>query len=290
MTTAPEASEHIGYASAKGVATITLDRPGSGNAVTGPMTATLIGRVAEAAADDDVRVVIIRATGRHFCVGVDLAAHGHLSAPRREAIQGWPRERGGAYALAVLGLRKPVVSVVQGAAVGFGATLTLPTDIRIVGESARFAFPFVRRGITPEAVSTWLLPRVVGQGRASDWMLTGRMVGSAEAHAAGLASRVVPDDELDGVARSVAEDLAEQCAPAALAATRFMLWSMLGAADPWQAHRLESEFMSKLSGGADSAEGFASFLEKRSPQFGRVPDGFFTASHAWPAEPDDLDV
>ena len=285
----PDADEPIRYAVNAGVATITLDRPEAGNAVTGGMTQALIDCVRQAAVDDDVRVVAIRATGRHFCVGVDLSARSHLSAPRPESIGGWPRERGGAFAMAVLALRKPVVSVIHGAAVGFGATLTLPTDIRLVAESARFAFPFVRRGITPEALSTWLLPRIVGQGRASDWMLTGRMIGAAEAWSAGLASRVVPDAELDDIAGEVLTDLEAGCAPAATGATRQMIWSMLAASGPWDAHRLESEFMSKVSGSADSGEGFAAFLEKRLPHFDPAPADFYRAGEDWLEEPEDFE-
>jgi enoyl-CoA hydratase/carnithine racemase len=201
-----------------------------------------------------------------------------------------PRDHGGVASLPFAALRKPVIAAINGAAVGIGATVTLPMDVRIAGESARFGFPFVRRGITPEATSSWFLPRVVGISQAMEWMATGRIFDAAEALRGRLVSRVVPDDELLPAARELAAEIVDNTSGLAVAATRQLLWSMLGAPSPWDAHRLESAALMELGSGPDAAEGVASFLEKRPPQFGEdLGHGNVAGVPRWPLPPDDVE-
>ena len=288
------------YDVADGVATITLHRPERRNAFTGTMAGELADAAGRADADDDVRVVLVTGTGRDFCVGADLAGGRETFSGRRlddrpaegplgEAIGGVPRDRGGVASLAFAAVRKPVIAAVNGAAVGIGATMTLPMDIRIAGESARFGFPFVRRGIMPEAASGWFLPRVVGISQAMEWIATGRVFDAQEALRGRLVSRVVPDDELLPAARALAAEIVENTSGVAVAAARQLLWSMLGAPSPWDSHRAESRALMELGAGPDAAEGVVSFLEKRPPRFvtGLGP-GAVAGVPRWPLPPEDV--
>jgi enoyl-CoA hydratase/carnithine racemase len=287
------------YEVADGVATVTLDRPDARNAFTQVMAAELAAAAGRADADDDVRVVLVTGAGRDFCVGADLSGGRTTFGPARterptagplgQTIAGVPRDHGGIASLPFAALRKPVIAAINGAAVGIGATVTLPMDIRIAGESTRFGFPFVRRGIPPEAASTWFLPRVVGISQAMEWVATGRIFDAAEALRGRLVSRVVPDDELLPVARGLAAEIVENTSGLAVAAARQLLWSMLGAASPWDAHRLESAALMELGSGADAAEGVASFLEKRPPEFGTdLGHGDVAGVPPWPLPPGDV--
>jgi enoyl-CoA hydratase/carnithine racemase len=289
----------VRYDVADRVATITLHRPERRNAFTATMADELVRAAAAADTDDDVRVVLVTGTGADFCVGADLSGGADTFAGRRtenrpagpmaETIGGVPRDRGGVVSLAFAALRKPVVAALRGAAVGIGATMTLPMDVRIAGESARFGFPFVRRGIVPEAASGWFLPRVVGISQAVEWVATGRIFDAAEALRGGLVSRVVPDDELLPTARELAQEIVENTSGAAVAAARQLMWSMLGAASPWDSHRLESVALVELGSGPDAAEGVVSFLEKRPPRFGAgLGPGAVAGVPRWPLPPDDV--
>ena len=290
----------IRYAVAGRVATITLHRPERRNAFTVTMADEIAGACAAADADEAVRVVLVTGAGADFCVGADLSGGRDTFAgartddrpegPMSQSIGGVPRDRGGVVSLAFAALRKPVIAAVNGTAVGIGATMTLPMDVRIAAESARFGFPFTRRGILPEAASGWFLPRVVGISQAMEWVATGRVFDAAEALRGGLVSRVVPDDELLPAARALATEIVENTSAVAVAAARELLWSMLGAPSPWDAHRLESQALMELGPGPDAAEGVLSFLEKRPPAF-RTPlgDGPAVAGvPRWPAPPDDV--
>jgi enoyl-CoA hydratase/carnithine racemase len=291
----------VHYAVADGVATLTLHRPERRNAFTATMADEVARVCAAADADDAVRVLLVTGAGTAFCVGADLSGGrdtfaGHRvdnrpEGPLRQSIGGVPRDRGGVASLAFAALRKPVVAAINGAAVGIGATMTLPMDVRIAAESARFGFPFVRRGIVPEAASGWFLPRVVGISQAMEWVATGRIFDAAEALRGGLVSRVVPDDELLPTARALAAEIVENTSGVAVAAARELLWSMLGAPSPWDAHRLESRALMELGSGPDAAEGVASFLEKRPARF-TTPLGDGPAVAAvprWPAVPGDVE-
>ena len=184
--------------------------------------------------------------------------------------------------------RKPVIVAVNGPAIGVGATMTLPADVRIAAESARFGFVFARRGIVPEAASSWFLPRVVGISQAMEWVATGRVFGAQEARDGGLVSRVVPDAELLPAAYALAKEIVENTSAVSVAVSRKLLWSMLGASSPWEAHRLDTRAIYELGQGPDTAEGVRSFLEKRPPKFtGRIDD-FAAILPEWPQRPEDM--
>ena len=279
----------VAWAVDGGVGTLTLDRPDRRNAYT-PVMARELGEVAAVAdADDAVRVVVVTGRGRDFCVGADLQGAGTFDRSAQAAqagtIDGVARDWGGIGALPFAALRKPVIAAVNGAAVGIGATMILPMDVRIAGESARFGYVFARRGIVPEAASSWFLPRVVGISQAMEWVATGRVFDAAEALRGRLVSRVVPDAELLDTAYALAHEIADNTSGVSVAASRQLLWSMLSASSPWDAHRAESRALVELGAGADAAEGVASFLEKRPAVFTAPLDGI---GEGWPAPPPDL--
>ena len=286
------------YAVADGVATITLHRPERLNAFTPVMAAELAGAAAAADADDDVRVVLVTGAGRAFCAGADLGGGedtfrgrgGRPDPVPRGTVDGVPRDWGGIASLPFARLRKPVIAAVNGPAVGIGATMTLPMDVRIAAASARFGFVFARRGIVPEAASSWFLPRVVGISQAMEWVATGRVFDAAEALRGRLVSRVVPDDELLPTALGLAREIADNTSGVAVGAARQLLWSMLGAPSPWDAHRAESRALVELGAGPDAAEGVASFLERRPARFpARLGDGPEVAGvPRWPDPPEDV--
>jgi enoyl-CoA hydratase/carnithine racemase len=283
---------------ADGVATITLHRPDRLNAFTTTMARELIAAFDATDADDGVRVVLMTGSGRAFCAGADLgrgastfdAADETRAAERAdfETIGGVPRDGGGLVSLRIAASRKPVIVAINGPAVGVGVTMTLPADVRIAAESARFGFVFARRGLVPEAASSWFLPRVVGISQAMEWVATGRVFGAAEALAGRLVSRVLPDAELLPAARAVAAEIVENTSAVSVALARQMLWSMLGADTPWEAHRLDSRAIFRLGQGPDVAEGVTSFLEKRPPKFPSRIGDFADVVPAWPARPEGM--
>ena len=287
------------YEVADRVATIRLHPPDRLNAFT-PTMADELARVAAAAdADDEVRVVVVTGSGRAFCAGADLSGGPGSFAdrrsrvlppgPLREEIGGYRRDAGGVAALAFAALRKPVIAAVNGPAVGIGATLTLPMDVRIAAASARFGFVFGKVGLVPEAASSWFLPRVVGISQAMEWVATGRVFGAEEALRGGLVSRVVDDAELLPTAHALAAEIVANTSGVAVGAARHLLWSMLGAPTPWDAHRADSRAIVELGEGADSAEGVAAFLEKRPPRFtAPLGDGGIAGVPRWPAPPEDV--
>jgi enoyl-CoA hydratase/carnithine racemase len=282
--------EQITTETADGVLTITLDRPDRLNAWTPTMGAELIAAFDEADGDDAVRAIIVTGAGRGFCAGADLQAGGSTFDWReRQDGDAVPRDGGGQFTLRVFDCTKPVIAAINGPAVGVGATMTLPMDIRLAADSARVGFVFTRRGIVPEACSSWFLPRVVGISQAMEWMATGRIFDAAEALRGRLVSRVVPDDELLPAARELAAEIVDNTSGLAVAAARQLLWSMLGAASPWDAHRAESRALMELGSGPDVAEGVASFLEKRPPRFGAgLGPGDVVGVPRWPLPPDDV--
>jgi enoyl-CoA hydratase/carnithine racemase len=258
---------------ADGVMTITLNRPERLNAWTAQMGDELIAALDLADGDDDIRAVIVTGAGRGFCAGADLAAGGETFRGRGAAEE-VPRDGGGRFTLRVFESTKPVIAAVNGPAVGVGATMTLAMDVRLAADTARFGFVFARRGIVPEACSSWFLPRVVGISRALEWVTTGRVFDAAEALDAGLVRSVHTATELLGAARALAREIAENTAPVSVALARRMLWTMLGADHPMQAHRADSRGMLARGASADAAEGITSFLEKRPPRFpDRVSEG-----------------
>lgn len=282
-----EAEPTVTYRVADQVATITLSRPDKGNAYTWQMSEELVAALDQADTDDEVRVVVLTGSGRHFCVGMDITVFGDLGAgTERATVDGWTRDGGGIAELRLLSLLKPVIVAFNGAAAGIGATVTLGADVRIAAEGVRFAFPFTRRSIGPEACSTWVLPRIVGISQALEWVLTGRTFGTDEALRGGLISRVVPADELMGTAYAIAQEIVQNTSPMAVAVSRQILWRGLGFDSPWAAHREESEALVRMIAGPDGREGAQAFLEKRPPRFpSKVSADFPSEWTRWPERP-----
>src|SRR5947209_20295168 len=265
------------------VLTITLNRPDRLNAWTQAMCRELIDAFDRADSDDEVRAVIMTGAGRAYCAGADLGAGGEtFDARSREAVAGGHRDNGGQFTLRMFESTKPVIGAINGAAVGVGVTMTLPMDVRLAAEDARFGFVFVRRGIVPEACSSWFLPRIVGISQAMEWVATGRVFPAQEALDGGLVRSVHPQEELLDAARELAREIAENAAPVSVALARRMMWRMLGAPHPMSAHCVDSRAMLARGQSADVVEGVTSFLEKRPPRFGdRVSDGLPEVFPGW---------
>lgn len=260
------------------VATITLDRPEQLNAFTGTMMREMVDAFDRIDADDDVRVVIVTGAGRGFCAGADLSGGGDTFAAGGSdvatKVEGVPRDGGGIVTLRIFECTKPVIAAINGPAVGVGVTMTLPMDIRLASENAKFGFVFARRGIVPEACSSWFLPRLVGISQATEWCYTGRVFGPQEAQAGRLVRSVHAPDDLLPAARAIAKEIVDNTAPVSVALTRQMLWRLLGADHPMEAHRVDSRGIASRGKSADSREGVVSFLEKRPPAFPvKVSDG-----------------
>jgi enoyl-CoA hydratase/carnithine racemase len=260
--------EEIRYEVADGVLLITLDRPDRLNAFTGTMGRELIAAFDRADADDDVRAVIVTGAGRGFCAGADLGGGGQTFDSSEFRDDGEvPRDLGGEVSLRIYASTKPVIAAINGPAVGVGITMTLPMDVRLVAEDARIGFVFTRRGIVPEACSSWFLPRIVGISQAMEWAATGRVFSAEEALAGRLVRSVHPGDELLGAARELAAEIAENTSPVSVAMTRRLMWTMLGAPHPMAAHRADSRGMFFRGQSGDAREGVMSFLEKRPANF-----------------------
>jgi enoyl-CoA hydratase/carnithine racemase len=277
--------EQITTELADGVFTITLNRPDRLNAWTGTMASELHAALDRADADDDVRAVIFTGAGRAYCAGADLERGSETFTKRdHEDADTVPRDSGGQLTLRIFECRKPVIAAINGPAVGIGATMTLPMDVRLASETARIGFVFARRGIVPEACSSWFLPRVVGISRAMEWVATGRLFGAQEACEGGLVRSVHPPDELLDAAHALAREIADNAAPVSVALARMMMWRMLGAEHPMVAHRADSRGMYFRGRSADAAEGITSFLEKRPAEFpDRVSDGLPDIMPGWAA-------
>jgi enoyl-CoA hydratase/carnithine racemase len=268
----------INYDVDEGIATLTLSRPERLNAFTTTMMREIIDAFDRSDGDDGVRVVIVTGAGRGFCAGADLATGGETFAKGGggdpEGPARIPRDGGGLVSLRVFESKKPVIAAINGPAVGVGVTMTLPMDIRLASENAKFGFVFARRGIVPEAASSYFLPRVVGISRAMEWVYTGRVFGAEEALEGGLVRSVHPADELLPTARALATEIAENTSAVSVALTRQMLWRLLGADHPMEAHRVDSRAIMYTGASDDAREGVESFLEKRPPKFpGKVSAG-----------------
>jgi enoyl-CoA hydratase/carnithine racemase len=276
------------------VMTLTLNRPDRLNAFNRQMMYDMMAALDQADADDGVRAIIVTGAGRGFCAGVDLSEDDAFTAakldPATTDAATWDnpanRDMGGMLALRLFNCLKPVIAAVNGPSVGIGTTMQLPMDIRIASDAAKFGFVFARRGIVPEAASSWFLPRIVGMSTALEWCYSGRVFGADEALAGGLIRSIhAPGDLLDA-AHAIAREIAANTAPVSIALTRQMMWRMAGADHPMRAHQIDSRAIAARSVSADAAEGVASFLEKRAPFFpdrvsSQMP-GFFP----WWQEPD----
>jgi enoyl-CoA hydratase/carnithine racemase len=261
------------YDVAHGVATLTLNRPDKLNAFTTQMRDDLVAAIDATDADDAVRVVIVTGAGRAFCAGADLSSGGKTfdyaargdAARDRYKVGDVYRDGGGIATLRIFRSLKPVIGAINGAAVGIGVTLQLPMDIRLASTDARFGFVFARRGITPEAASSWFLSRLVGMQTALEWCFTGRVFPAQEALDRGLVRSLHAPADLLPAARALAREIADNSAPVSVALTRQMLWRMAGAEHPMMAHRVDSRAIQSRGQSADAREGVSSFLEKRPP-------------------------
>lgn len=260
-----------------GIATITLNRPDKMNAFTGRMMYEIIEALDHTDANDDVKVVVFTGAGRAYCAGADLSSGGDTFSKGGSDVQtkqGVPRDGGGLVSLRIFNSLKPVIGAINGAAVGVGVTMTLPMDIRIASDNAKFGFVFAKRGIVPEACSSYFLPRLVGIQQATEWVYTGRVFSADEAKSGGLVRSVHSSDELLSVAYGLAREIADNTAPVSVALSRKMLWRMLGASHPMDAHRADSRGIMERGKSADSKEGVVSFLEKRDAVYpDKVSDG-----------------
>ncbi len=267
------------------IATITLNRPEKMNAYTRVMMQEMIDAFDDTDADDTIRAVIVTGAGdRAFCAGADLTPDdGARPFSSQEEVTDLSdeivRDGGGRLTLRMFRSTKPLISACNGVAVGVGATMQLPMDIRLASDNARFGFVFARRGIVPEACSSWFLPRLVGQQQALEWCMTGRIFDAEEALAGGLVRSLHPQGELMDAARGLATEIAGNTSAVSVAMTRAMLWRLPSEPHPMMAHRVDSRSIYTLSRGKDAMEGVASFLEKRPPEFpGKVSEdmpGFY---------------
>lgn len=262
------------------ILTITLNRPDKLNAFNATMQRELIEAFQAADTNDDVRAVIVTGAGRGFCAGADLSSGANTfdrdarRGPVKRNADGTVdysdpnvRDGGGQVTLQIFKCLKPVIAAVNGPAVGIGVTMQLPMDIRIASEDARFGFVFSRRGIVPEAASSWFLPRLVGISQALEWTYSGKVFSAQEALAGRLVSKVVPPADLIPTARAIAKEIVDNTAPVSVALIRQMMWRMLGADDPMEAHKIDSRGIYERGRSNDVKEGVVSFLEKRPAQF-----------------------
>jgi len=266
------------------ILTITLNRPDRLNAFTPVMCQELIDAFGRADADDDVRVVIVTGAGRAFCAGADLSPENALLERRRQAAEDdleIRRDLAGRVTLTIYDLKKPVIAAINGPAVGVGITMTLAMDIRLASENARLGFVFSRRGIVAEGASTWFLPRIVGIGKAAEWLLSGRIFGVQEAQAHGLVSEVLAPDALIPRAREIASEIIQNTSAISVALCRQLLWKMAGADHPMEAHKIDSKCVWWSFQQPDAFEGIVSFLEKRQPNFTMKPSTDMPDFYPW---------
>jgi enoyl-CoA hydratase/carnithine racemase len=278
--------ETLLYEVADGIATLTLNRPQRLNAVNTASIRDLVAAFDQADADDAVRAVIVTGAGRAFCAGADLVG-GPGTFDGRDEDPDAHRDGGGLVTLRIFDMKKPVIAAINGPAVGFGITMTLAMDVRLASTAAKIGFVFARRGVVPEAASTWFLPRLVGIAQAAEWTYTGRVFSAEEARAGGLVSRVMKPDALLPAARALAREIADNTSAVSVALIRQMLWRMLGADHPRVAHRLDSLGMWHTGRSADAREGIESFLGKRPPFFAGRPSQDMPPFYPWWKAPGD---
>jgi enoyl-CoA hydratase/carnithine racemase len=271
----------IAYEKDRRVALITLNRPDRLNAFTPVMGLEFIQALDLADADDEVRVVIVTGAGRGFCAGADLSAGpGQAFSPREIPMEEF-RDGGGFIPLRLFDLKKPTIAAINGPAVGVGITMTLAMDVRLASTAAKMGFVFARRGIAMDACSSWFLPRIVGLSQALDWVLSGRVFPAEEALAGKLVSRVTAPEDLLPTALALARDIADNTSAITVALSRQLLWKMMAADHPMEAHRIESLCVHYMGRSQDCREGVASFLEKRPPRFAMKPSQDMPDFYPW---------
>ena len=273
----------ISVAADNRVLTVTLDRPSKLNAFTTEMCFELIDVIERADVDESIGAIIFTGAGSAFCAGAELSGEGKTFdyENREDKINGIAPDRGGLLTLKLFDCKKPLICAINGAAVGIGATMQLPMDVRIASTKARFGFVFTNRGVVPEACSSWFLPRIVGISKALEWCLSGKIFDHQEALTGGLVSEITPPESLVSRAKEIANELIQQSAPVSLALTRQMLWKMLGADHPIEAHKIDSRGIQDRGISKDGIEGINSFLEKRDPKFRETPTRDMPAFYPW---------
>ncbi|MCZ6459093.1 MAG: crotonase/enoyl-CoA hydratase family protein [Gammaproteobacteria bacterium] len=251
------------------ILTLTLNRPEILNAFNREMLSEMVDAFDRADADDEVRVIIVTGAGRAFCAGADLSAGDDTfnADGREDRESGLQPDGGGELTLRIFELKKPIIAAINGAAVGIGITMTLPMDIRIAADVAKFGFVFARRGIVPEACSSYFLPRVVGISQALQWCYSGLVFPANEALSGALVQSLHPKEDLLGAARAIASEIVANTSAVSVTLIRQMMWRMLGADHPIEAHKIDSRGVYFTGRSADSKEGVAAFLEKRDAQF-----------------------
>lgn len=278
--------ETLTYAIADGVATITLNRPDRLNAFNRTMFGELLEAFDETDADDAVRAVVVTGAGRAFCAGADLGGGAKTFRSTVDIGDGpVPRDTGGELVLRIFRSLKPVIAAINGPAVGVGASMTLPMDIRVLAEGAKVGFVYAARGIVPDGAASWFLPRIVGISQALEWCLTGRVFPATEALEGGLVRSLHPADEVVSVATGLAREIATNVAPVSAVITRQLLWQMLGAGHPMDAHRIDSRAIYDTGRMADAAEGVSAFLEKRPARWSLTPNNDLPDWFPWQSEP-----
>ena len=283
--------ETIKYEIDNNILTITLNRPDKLNAFTGQMMDELIFAFDSAGKDDEVRVIIVTGEGRGFCAGADLSSGNDTFNRDVRNNKGdqvdhkkdpeWIRDGGGKTTLSIFECPKPIIAAINGPAVGVGVTMTLPMDIRLASEDAKFGFVFARRGLVPEAASSWFLPRLVGISKALEWTYSGKVFNATEAKEGGLIRSIHKPEELLNEARLIANEIIQSSSSVSVSLTRQMLWRMLGADHPMEAHKIDSRLIYELGRGEDVKEGVNSFLEKRSPDFPNKVSEDMPESYPW---------
>ena len=262
------------------VLTLILNRPEKQNAFTPTMCLEIVDALKHADADDDVRAIIITGAGRNFCVGLDL----NQDAQDADMLKHDPyanRDHAGVITLTIYEMITPVIAAINGAAIGIGITMTLPMDIRLASDNAKLGFPFTRRGLINEGASSWFLPRLVGMGKATEWIITGKTVTAEEALTHGLVNEIVHPDELLHRARSIAADITQNTSAISVALCRQLLWKMQKAEHPMDAHKLESKTLLWSFKQADMREGVNAFFEKRAPHFTMKPGSDMPDFYPW---------
>jgi enoyl-CoA hydratase/carnithine racemase len=269
----------VTYQCEDGIAIITLNREDKLNAFNLKMADQIIAHLDETDQDDAVKAVIFTGAGRAFCAGADLSgggdtfskASGGNDAKGADGSIDYSaesvRDIGGLVTLRIFDSKKPVIAAINGAAVGVGITMTLAMDIRLGSEHTKAGFIFAKRGIVPEAASSYFLPRIVGISKALEWCYSGKILKPTELHDAGLLNEIVPHEQLLARAKEIAQQFIQDCAPVSISLTRQMLWRGLGMSHPMEAHRVDSRAAAWRARSADIKEGVESFLEKRAPKF-----------------------
>jgi enoyl-CoA hydratase/carnithine racemase len=274
--------QSILYDVEKHVLTITFNRPEKRNTTTFRMSDELRHALVRADRDDDIRAVIVTGAGDFFCAGVEFSGKDGMDPNSTEYVpfQGRSRDPGGLLTMQMFELKKPIIVAFNGPAIGFGVGCSLPADIRIAVEDTRFAVPFARRGFAPESLQSWFLPRIVGISKALEWATTGRFFSAQEAKEAGLVSELLPKDKLMPRAREIAAEIAENCAPVAVAMIRAMMWQGLSCGVN-EAHRIDTQMLISMARTPDTREGFAAFMQKRKPDFPLRPSTDMPAFYPW---------